>query len=141
MNPHGSSSTRSNRTRALHSTERDVVRGASGESGTARPESRRLGLWNGRHFNRFSGMNRRWSCNFTVSRRATMPGMLLPLVRICRFGTLCWRDRSLSAGWKLMSYDPALQFEYSVESDASPGFAWSYWTNIDNWADPPAQFS
>jgi hypothetical protein len=31
--------------------------------------------------------------------------------------------------------------EYSVESDASPAFAWSYWTDVRNWADPPARFT
>jgi hypothetical protein len=29
---------------------------------------------------------------------------------------------------------------HSVEVDASPAFAWNYWTNVANWADPPAQF-
>jgi Polyketide cyclase / dehydrase and lipid transport len=36
--------------------------------------------------------------------------------------------------------EPLWQFEYSVESDASPQFAWAYWTNIANWDDPPATF-
>jgi len=31
--------------------------------------------------------------------------------------------------------------EYSVEVDVRPAFAWSYWTDIGNWVDPPAQFS
>ena len=34
----------------------------------------------------------------------------------------------------------ALQLEHSVETDASPGFAWSFFTNPSNWDDPPAQF-
>ena len=34
----------------------------------------------------------------------------------------------------------ALQLEYSVEADASPGFSWNYWTDVTNWEDPPAQF-
>jgi Polyketide cyclase / dehydrase and lipid transport len=28
----------------------------------------------------------------------------------------------------------------SVETNASPAFAWHYWTNIANWDDPPAEF-
>jgi hypothetical protein len=35
---------------------------------------------------------------------------------------------------------PAWQFEYSVECGASRQFAWDYWTNVANWADPPAEF-
>jgi len=31
--------------------------------------------------------------------------------------------------------------EYSIEVDVSPAFAWSYWTNVDNWSDPPARFA
>jgi hypothetical protein len=34
----------------------------------------------------------------------------------------------------------AWEMTYSVETDASPAFAWNYWTNIANWADPPAEF-
>jgi Polyketide cyclase / dehydrase and lipid transport len=34
----------------------------------------------------------------------------------------------------------AWEITCSVETDASPAFAWSYWTNIANWADPPAEF-
>lgn len=34
---------------------------------------------------------------------------------------------------------PVWQFEYSVECHASPQFAWSYWTNVSNWNDPPAE--
>jgi hypothetical protein len=36
--------------------------------------------------------------------------------------------------------DAAWQLEYSVETEASPDFAWSFWTNVTNWDDPPAQF-
>jgi hypothetical protein len=32
------------------------------------------------------------------------------------------------------------QITHSVETNASPAFAWNYWTNIVNWDDPPAQF-
>jgi hypothetical protein len=28
----------------------------------------------------------------------------------------------------------------SVETSASPAFAWDFWTNVANWADPPAEF-
>jgi hypothetical protein len=31
--------------------------------------------------------------------------------------------------------------EHSELSVASPGFAWSYMTNVTNWNDPPARFS
>jgi hypothetical protein len=34
----------------------------------------------------------------------------------------------------------AWQFEYSVDCNAPREFAWSYWTNIANWNDPPASF-
>jgi hypothetical protein len=34
----------------------------------------------------------------------------------------------------------AWEMTYSVETDASPAFAWNYWTNIANWEDPPAEF-
>lgn len=34
----------------------------------------------------------------------------------------------------------AWEMTYSVETDASPAFAWNYWTNIQNWSDPPAKF-
>jgi hypothetical protein len=30
---------------------------------------------------------------------------------------------------------------YSVEVDASPGFAWRHRTDVANWNDPPARFS
>ena len=33
------------------------------------------------------------------------------------------------------------QIDHSVETDASPDFAWRYLTNVRNWDDPPAQFS
>ena len=29
---------------------------------------------------------------------------------------------------------------HSVETNASPAFAWEFWTNVSNWADPPAKF-
>jgi hypothetical protein len=32
------------------------------------------------------------------------------------------------------------EITHSVEADASPAFAWHYWTNIANWDDPPAGF-
>ena len=34
----------------------------------------------------------------------------------------------------------AWESNHSVETDANPEFAWSYWTNIANWDDPPAEF-
>jgi hypothetical protein len=34
----------------------------------------------------------------------------------------------------------ALQLEHSVEAEVSPSFAWSWWTDVKNWVDPPAQF-
>ncbi len=36
--------------------------------------------------------------------------------------------------------EPAWQFQHSVDSNAPRQFAWSYWTNIANWNDPPASF-
>jgi len=32
------------------------------------------------------------------------------------------------------------EITHSVETNASPAFAWHYWTNIANWDDPPAEF-
>jgi len=32
------------------------------------------------------------------------------------------------------------EITHSVETDASPDFAWSYWANVANWDDPPAEF-
>jgi hypothetical protein len=35
--------------------------------------------------------------------------------------------------------EPVWQFEYSIDCHASLQFAWSYWTNVSNWNDPPAE--
>jgi hypothetical protein len=35
---------------------------------------------------------------------------------------------------------PAWQFQHSVACKATREFAWNYWTNIENWNDPPAKF-
>jgi len=32
------------------------------------------------------------------------------------------------------------QIEHSVETSASPDFAWTFMSNVANWDDPPAQF-
>jgi len=32
------------------------------------------------------------------------------------------------------------EITYSVETNASPAFAWNYWTQVTNWDDPPAKF-
>lgn len=37
--------------------------------------------------------------------------------------------------------EPAWQFQHSVPCNALRHFAWSYWTNIANWEDPPATFA
>ena len=34
----------------------------------------------------------------------------------------------------------AWQLEHSVEADVQADFAWSFWTDVTNWDDPPAQF-
>jgi hypothetical protein len=36
--------------------------------------------------------------------------------------------------------EPAWQFQHSVDCNAPRHFAWSYWTNVANWNDPPASF-
>jgi hypothetical protein len=36
--------------------------------------------------------------------------------------------------------DVPWEITHSVETNASPAFAWRYWTNIANWDDPPAEF-
>src|SRR5882757_2702779 len=36
--------------------------------------------------------------------------------------------------------DVAWEIEHSVETSASPVFAWTYMSNVENWDDPPAQF-
>jgi hypothetical protein len=35
---------------------------------------------------------------------------------------------------------PVWEFQHAVDCNASRQFAWSYWTNIENWIDPPATF-
>jgi hypothetical protein len=35
----------------------------------------------------------------------------------------------------------AWETAHSAETDASPAFAWTYWTNVSNWDDPPAAFA
>ncbi len=37
--------------------------------------------------------------------------------------------------------EPAWQFQHSVQCNVPQRFAWSYWTNIANWNDPPAKFA
>jgi hypothetical protein len=32
------------------------------------------------------------------------------------------------------------EITHSVETNASPDFAWNYWTDVKNWDDPPAKF-
>lgn len=32
------------------------------------------------------------------------------------------------------------EITHSVETNASPAFAWHFWTNVANWDDPPAKF-
>jgi len=34
----------------------------------------------------------------------------------------------------------AWEIEHSVETTASPTFAWNFWTDVGNWDDPPAKF-
>jgi hypothetical protein len=34
----------------------------------------------------------------------------------------------------------AWEITHSVETTASPAFAWKYWTTVPNWSDPPAEF-
>jgi len=34
----------------------------------------------------------------------------------------------------------AWEITRSVETPASPAFAWKYWTTVSNWSDPPAEF-
>ena len=36
--------------------------------------------------------------------------------------------------------EPAWQFQHSVDCNAPRHFAWSHWTDIANWNDPPARF-
>ena len=39
-----------------------------------------------------------------------------------------------------MMANAAWQSVHAEETDASPDFAWRYWSNVANWDDPPAQF-
>lgn len=32
------------------------------------------------------------------------------------------------------------EMTHAVETNASPAFAWDFWTDLRNWADPPAKF-
>jgi hypothetical protein len=34
----------------------------------------------------------------------------------------------------------AWEIPHAVETNASPAFAWNYWTDVANWVDPPAKF-
>jgi hypothetical protein len=36
--------------------------------------------------------------------------------------------------------EPAWEFQHTVDCNTTRRFAWSYWTNIANWNDPPASF-
>ena len=36
---------------------------------------------------------------------------------------------------------PKWEISHIVETSATPGFAWTYWTNVENWDDPPAEFT
>lgn len=36
--------------------------------------------------------------------------------------------------------EPAWEFQYSIECNATRQFAWRFWTDIANWNDPPANF-
>ena len=36
--------------------------------------------------------------------------------------------------------EPAWEFRYSIECNATRQFAWRFWTDIANWNDPPAKF-
>jgi hypothetical protein len=36
--------------------------------------------------------------------------------------------------------EPAWEFRYSIECNATRRFAWKFWTDIANWDDPPAKF-
>ena len=38
------------------------------------------------------------------------------------------------------AFEPAWQFQHSVDCNAPRQFVWDYWTNIVNWNDPPATF-
>lgn len=33
------------------------------------------------------------------------------------------------------------ELTHSVETNASPSFAWNFWTDVTNWDDPPAEFA
>jgi hypothetical protein len=39
-----------------------------------------------------------------------------------------------------MNTAPVWTFEHSVKCSTSRQFAWTYWTDITNWNDPPAKF-
>jgi hypothetical protein len=39
-----------------------------------------------------------------------------------------------------MTANAAWESVHAEEADASPDFAWRYWSNVANWDDPPAQF-
>jgi hypothetical protein len=36
--------------------------------------------------------------------------------------------------------EPAWEFRFSIECNATQQFAWRFWTDITNWNDPPAKF-
>lgn len=53
----------------------------------------------------------------------------------------CGRQQSLVNRWLAEMNEIAWQLEHSVETDASPSFAWSFLADVRNWDDPPAQFA
>ena len=42
--------------------------------------------------------------------------------------------------WQRIMSEPAWEFQYSIECNATRQFAWRFWTDIANWNDPPAKF-
>ena len=36
--------------------------------------------------------------------------------------------------------EPLWRFEHAVDCAVPRAFAWAHWTNVGNWADPPARF-
>lgn len=50
-----------------------------------------------------------------------------------------WEDRVYGPAGKSMT-TPTWEIAHSVETNASPAFAWNFWTDVANWVDPPARF-
>jgi hypothetical protein len=52
-----------------------------------------------------------------------------------------WRPAEAKPDWQESMVDaPIWEFTHAIECETPREFAWAYWTNAENWDDPPARF-